>query len=233
MKSSHRQRCDIEPALIRHLPFLSRRRIDVLQRLLALLDPEVVENVFTRDSALSRVVIGMSSRTLELLVDTFALNGINAVRFLRSVERYGESESETRALLSYWDTLTDLSLHQLLLDSTTPACKVTRSAVQSAFTAAQSQHPDFMIDDVSVLTGESRAKFAAMLTLFASTITGANSHVAMIPRDITGLLMSRPESALNIVNFQRSLAMPFEDLDATLVQTFLDNPSPALSSGLL
>lgn len=239
-------RDELEPALIRHFPFLSRRRTAALEKFDEALrrDSDNVLNMrinTIKHTPFGNLIVSYSSRTLEMMMNKYAIDdhdqpsgwGYDGIMyFARSDFHIRGDEMTTRAVLDYWGAVAagmpdcDLYSRHFWRDRDS-------TALVPAFTAARSCSPYFM-DDVTKLTGEKRQQFAAIVTLFVSTIEdGQLTGLGLIPRALTDLVMNRPDRIQDILQYQRERGINIFDMQADAVAEYLDSPAPALSIGML
>lgn len=226
----------MEPALVRNMPFLSRKRTRVLKRLNETQPANVVNLFLCRGAWLQDIVLELSNDTIDLLVDTFLSKPEEIIRFLHCAGHALDNDLEVRTVLSYWSVLRDALSYRT--DVQEGLMRQTGFAIydqiMKAVNAARSHHADFMSRrDISSLTGEQREQFAAVLSLYVTAIPDLDVALWKMPVDLVRLAMSRPDRVHDILEFQHSRDLAIFDIDAELVTMFLDTPAAALTAGLL
>lgn len=227
-----------DAAYARYFPKLNKRRRNVLKM--------VSENAGfdvsgKRANELPHGVNGyrdvvrlMSNRTLEMALEEFN-GGSDMALFLGSVNRfYSDEEMLTRFILSYGDTLRTVLPAGIVLGLWIDPNSI-RLNVRNIFRAAKSAHREFFrYEDTSVMKGETRDQFEAIVVVLAKNFHGMrHGEEPRMPSKLATLLMEHPERAYDILSYQDERNVPLDKINVKALIEYLDAPAVSLSSGVL
>lgn len=231
-----------DPALVRHMPFFSKRRKRVLERL-----ETTVGGSYKRKNTpyfqtvnLKRAVEEMSTRTLEIALDHFGgEHQPIMIRFFICAEQYFPSvhskrpdEMLVRAVLSYRD-----AFEKVIPDDRAKYLFTSPEAAgidaREVFRMAKSSHGEFLsYEDLSAMDGDVRVRFEAMLMILAFNMFETEEQ-AYISNRMTEVIIGHADRVDDILQYQRDRSLTLRTMEEDALREYLDTPSPSLGSGML
>lgn len=230
---------EYDPAALRYLPFLSRRRRSAVAAInehikadsqAAGVNGLVIDGtkIAPFGEPVEKIIPRYSTRTLEMINSYFdATHGVETVNFLKAG---ANDELLIRAGLSYREVI-----ESALTDDEDFSIRRYWSGLASVFRAAKSSDREFFrYQDLSAMEGELRTEFEALLIVLVSNLRSRRwDDSTYMSQRLANLIRSRPERAHDIVQYQRDRDLELKDMSASAVKEYLDGPVVSLNRGML